>query len=556
MPIYPIRGLSTKGILKDPASFDLGQDAWSAGLNVFFDGNFVSRAPVFREVSQLGEFTVGAAYIGNPTTPIGSSAYAPAFVVGYRPPVGYDYVFITDNAGRIQKFSSGVITAVSPAGYTPTTQTSQFTSAFVAGVAYINNPSAVPLWFGPSSTVFASMASWSSTWSCASLRPYKDYLVALNVTKGAVSYPTMVKTSDNTLFGQVPGSWDQTNQTTNATENILSDMSSPIVDGLALRDMFVVYGQREAWQMQSTSGQSVFDYYRLPIIGGLISQNCVVEVEGYHYCFGPHDIYRHNGLQQASLVENKNRSYIFGSLNTKLANRCFVQFSPEFKTILFAYVSSDADVTYTSPTGCNRGFVLNLSSGAHSFVDLPNVTSMSVANLNSIAQWNTAGSLTWFTVGGSWYDQVDNYGDNTVVASQALPGLVITHRLAALDFMDNGSLAFPYIPELNTASYVQRTGIDLDEVGANVTDYKIISRVFPEVTMIRPNINMTIQLGSQIYAQSPVVWDVVNVYDPRTNYKVDCRVGGRFLAYRFSMVPAGDFRMSGFDVEIVAGGSK
>lgn len=536
MPTYPIRGLSAKGILRDPAPFDLGSDAWSDGCNVYFDGNYVSRAPIFRQVST-------------------GLANTPAFCTGYRPSTGYDYVFTADTQGFLQQYSASGVVSVSPAGFTATPPTGQFTTAFLGDVAYINNPGGVPLWFGPNSTAFASMPAWSPTWSCRVLRAYKDYLVALNVTKAGVSYPAMIKTSDGTLFGQPPASWNQNDQTTNATENILSDMTSPLVDGAPLRDAFILYGDREVWSMLATAGQEVFDYARVFSRGGLIAPNCVAEIDGWHYCFGTTDIYRHNGVEMESLTERKNKAYVFGTLNKKLASRCFVQYSPEFRTLMFAYPSGDIS-GFPLGSGCNKALVLNLQSGAQSFVDLPNVTSMSIANLNSILQWNTASSVSWATTGSSWSDQTDNFGDNTVGISQTLAGRLTANRLVALDYMDNGSLSFPYLPEMNPPAFVTRTGIDLDEVGANVTDYKVVSRVYPEVRTIRPGISLTLQLGSQLYPQTPVVWDVVNVYNPATDYKIDSRVGGRFLAYKFSMIPAGDFQMSGFDIEVVTGGAR
>src|SRR3546814_15319645 len=74
---------------------------------------------------------------------------------------------------------------------------------------------------------------------------YKDFLIALNVTKGATNYPTMVKWSDLTGFGAVPASWDHTSPSNSAGENIINEMKVEIIDGLSLRDSFIIYAKNE-----------------------------------------------------------------------------------------------------------------------------------------------------------------------------------------------------------------------------------------------------------------------------------------------------------------------
>jgi hypothetical protein len=121
----------------------------------------------------------------------------------------------------VSRFANGVETDYSISGYTPTNAEALWTSTSLAGVVYLNRPDRTPWSFGPSDAQFNTLANWDSTWRAQLLRTCGGALVALNVTKGAVNYPTMVKTSSFPLSGVVPASWDTTLPNTLASENIL-----------------------------------------------------------------------------------------------------------------------------------------------------------------------------------------------------------------------------------------------------------------------------------------------------------------------------------------------
>jgi hypothetical protein len=544
MPIVPVRGLATLGILHDPSAYDLPPTAWSGGSNVRFDGTQAMRAPIWRDVC-------------------GPLSFTPAFCVGDQVSTGYDLIYLLDTAGYYWQVNDAVVTNVTPTtGYTAIPNTSQPTSCSSGDVLFINNPSTMPVYFGPVSTAFAVMPNWNSTWRCGALRAYKDYLVALNVTKAGVQYPTMVKTSDNIILGAPPPSWDATDSTKNTTENVLADLTTPLIDGCVMHDAMILYSSNQIWSMQAVASAEVFSYDRLFTEGGVIAPNCVAEVDGIHYVFGFNDIYKHDGTTKVSLLNKRNRRYIFGNLNVKLAGRCHVLYMPHQGDIKFNYVSGDNDAYFKGPTGCNKSALYNIASDTWSFEDCPNVTAMSIANLNYIWEWgNTpAGSpvplLTWDNCGGSWYDQIDSYNENIIGCAQTLPGFTTSNKLLAYDFLDTGNVNYPFSPECNAPAYLERIGIDLQEEGAPIQSYKKIRRIFPQATTVRPALTPTVQVGASITAGSAINWGPVNSFNPQTDYKVDVRVGGRYLAYRFSVSAPGDFSVTGFDVDVTSGGTR
>src|SRR3546814_1460556 len=110
------------------------------------------------------------------------------------------------------------------------------THTFLGGVGYLNRKSHAPLHKLPGDAIYSTLPNRDAGWRCASLRAYKDFLIALNVTKGATNYPTMVKWSDLTGFGAVPASWDHTSPAKSPGGHIINEMKVEIIDGRSLRD--------------------------------------------------------------------------------------------------------------------------------------------------------------------------------------------------------------------------------------------------------------------------------------------------------------------------------
>lgn len=531
MAIIPFRGLSERGILKDPSPYDLPMNAWSGGQNVIFRGGKAQRAPAFREV-------------------LASLASLPAFVAALPSATGgFDRVVFVGEDGRAWTWLSGAVDEITPAGFTPAPVATQFTSGFLGDVWYLNNPAKGLYFLGPAATDLALDPQWDPTWKARVFRVYKDYPVALGLTKGAVSHPTMVKTGSNTLAGLTTSTWDHTDTTNNAVETVLPQLTSGILDAATLGDSLLIYSLEQVVEMVAVSSVDVFQFRTLDGLSGTMGTNCVASDGRRHFVFGRNDIYTHDGTDRQSIVGGMNKEFIFRNLNYAQADRCFTRAFPGLNVVVFGYVSSDPDVVFKTPhRGCNKAFVWNYESGEHGFVDLPCVTFMDVANLNTIMTFATTGALTFDTVGGTFADQDDSRG-RVPVAVSALSAASADHRLLAFDYLDKGRVAFPYVAALNPPSYLERIGLDLDEAGAPLSSVKVVGRLLPQVTTYR-DVPVQVQVGSSMSPAGPVVWSDPVTFDPKTQYKVDFRRSGRYLAARFSVPSPADFEVHGFDLDV------
>ena len=132
-----------------------------------------------------------------------------------------------------------------------------WTSTILGGTLVMANGFDVPQFWALSSgvpstsTKMAALSNWSATNHYPfSVRAFRSFLVALNVSKAGVPYTRLVKWSHEAATQSVPSSWDETSSTVDAGEYELADTSGKIVDGMALGDTFMIYKEDSIYSMQ------------------------------------------------------------------------------------------------------------------------------------------------------------------------------------------------------------------------------------------------------------------------------------------------------------------
>ena len=531
MPTVPIRDLGAVGLVTDIPAYDLPLNAWDVADNVRFDDKSVSRAPIFRKAQNL--------------TP------KPVHMLPKTPDNGFDSVTIMSEDGSVTQYANGNVADVLDTGVTKVAGKSPTTSAFLSQVEYLNKSNMGPLARVPSSNDYVALPNWDSTWKCRSLRSFGDHLIALGVQKGATEYLNMVKWSDLTLAGQVPATWDHTDPANSAGENILSSIKTSLVDGGELGDVFIAYAYDQVWRIEQNGGFSVFDFDRqFGEDAGIMSDNCFTEFSGRHAVFGKSDIYIHDGISKDSIVEGRVRKKVFSELNKSLSENCFVAHNENLNEIYFCYASSLDGTRFTATSGCNRALVYNYVSDTFYFYDLPDVTAFTMINLDTVLTWATVGSISWQDMGGTWADQTDSYRRHPIFTG--LQGDLSTHRILALDSSENGEVAFEYDTEAATQPRLERTGIDLDELGFDLEGRKSVQSIFPQMSLVfaRDGSVLGIRFGFNEYPASGVQYAQSQAFVAYTDYKVDLRTHGRYLSVALDVDDRSDFNLSGYDLKV------
>lgn len=543
MTIVPVRDVGKLGVNTDWESLDLPVTAWTMAVNARFVNDTIKRGPVF---STLGNLTANT---------------EPRFSISYKMLNASSEFLVLNRNGTIYKWQASIPgstpteTDVSIAGFTPSNADSTYTSTLVNGVVYVNRNDRVPWYKLTDGTTFATLPVWDSTWRCESLRSIAGVLVAINVTKGSTKYPTMVKTSDFTTFGSTPGAW--TASTTNsATENVIADLQDPLIDGCPLRDRLILYAANETWAMEYRGDNLMFNYRRLFNNKGVLSQNCVAEVNNTHYVFGSDDIWTHDGYQQKSISLGRVRDFIFNNIIRAEVNQCFVVNNPKLGEVMFCYVSSDPYCHFpamvgSSYPGCNRAAVYNWIYDTWYFYDLPYIVGGTLGLAFSGLTYGDAASLTYDSTSGS-YDSL--FDSSRLYLNTVSRGATHTSGTlsAAVRMFEPRSIAggISVLDAVATAPVlVENKQMDLDDISKDIRGYKIVTSMYPTVTFEAGAPPATFTWGSADYSNVLPVYGDAQTFDGSTYYKLDFKSPGRFLSLKLTYEGTQDFNFSGFDID-------
>ncbi len=540
MPTFPVRRLGSAGIVPDVFPADLENvSAFTGGVNVRFKNGQVSRAPVFRSIIDL--------------------THEPGHVLAVPPSSsGYEEVIsVAADYGSMHRLNGAVLEDLTPPTWTPISGPQVITSGFLGGVTYLNRETHTPLCKRPMDDTFVPLPNWPEGDTCRVLRPYKDQLIALGVTKTGSFYPTMVRWSDFAYFGDAPSSWDPGDPTKSAGENIVNEMTHTLVDGMTLRDSFVLYCTSSVWLMDYIGGNDIYTFRKVFGDRGVINANCVVQVGGLHYVFDRSDIYVHDGVTDRSICDERAKKFVFGGLDFAKAHLCFVQHDPKLSEVRFSYPGDDDFVGFTNPaTGCNRQAVYNYSNDTWTFYDAPNLVSATRAALISGATWQDDEDNSWETKGGVWMSTEGDEDRHVLAASRADAAQGLTaSRIYGQDLISGGRLFLPVHPETLRPAVVERTGIDLDLYGKRLTQHMNIQAIWPQIAMDRPS-DCYWQFGGANFVGVAPVWSPPAPFDPQAETKIDVNEAGKYLSYRFTCGGDGDFSLSSFDVQLLIRGRR
>lgn len=533
-----IRDVGTLGVITDISPASLPLHAFSRGKNVRFDEGKVSRAPVFRKVKD-------------------SLGFNPRFTYGIPGEYGGGFasIIMVSDTYQLKSYQNGTVSSVQGSLSLTSSNDNPVTGTNLADITYLNRADKIPVYMAPSGSNFAALPHWDTNWRAESVRSYGDFLLALNLTENGTTYPTRVRYSNLALANSVPDSWDATDTTKSAGFNDLVQMQSGIVDGATLGTNFIIYSKDQVWLMEFVGGTFIHNFRKLFSECGVVNQNCILEVDGTHYVFDHDDIYVHDSHTRQSICDERVKEYIFGGLNTAKTDRCFAHHNPDLDEVMFCYVSGDDMAEYTNGSRCNRAAVFNYKKQTWSFMDLPNVSSSTVGTVSSSLNYNLA-TLSYESSGGTYYTQEAGYDIHSLFVGEANSVDGITSaKLYGLDLSDSGSLAFPLDTEANKSPYIERQGIDLDEM-SSLNGYKVIKMILPQVDTTNVNKQFSFTFGSSDLLGAAPVYDSSINFDGATDYKIDTRVSGRYLSYKMTLADSKDFSFLGFDLDVLTTGRR
>lgn len=513
MPIIRVKGVGG-GVNKDLSQHELPPGYWTDASNIRFSDGTASQVLGYKDLY--------------PSPSVVPYHVMPLNVAGVR-------TWIYAGAAKIYNVVDGPThtnitrqTASVDVDYTATIN--GWTSCLLGGIPILNNGVDVPQQWLLTGKCTA-LSNWDANHRAAVVRAYKNSLIALNITKSAVNYPFMVKWSHPADPGSVPSTWDITDATKDAGEFDLSEGYDKIIDGLSLRDSFMVYRESRIHRLDYVGGTFVYKNQQVLGASGALTRNCIAELPtGHHFVLSASDCVFHDGYSATSILDKQTRRYLFQQIDATYSDRCFVFLNHLYNEVFVCYPSAGNSV-------CNMALVWNWVDKSVSFREMPNVTHGASGPVDD------TGSNTWASDSESWDS------DNTVWDANA-PSLnrqlsVVASNGTKLYLIDSGAT----FAGTAVTSYLERAGLSFGS---------------PEmrklVMSIRPRISGTIggtvlvSVGSSDDAYGAITYGTAVAYTIGSTVSIDTYVDGRYIAIRFESGTAAAWRLDSYDCVVEESG--
>lgn len=499
----PLQGRSRNGIITLPVGGGIVADEVSHELaeNVCTDGNNV------RFMDGYVRKTEG--YAATLTTPV---------VVPY-------HIANLQNSGNNYWVHVGLTSAYSDNGITQTnitgtaltgTANQKITSCVLGGVLIINNQADRPKYWAGSGNL-ANLTGWTSTHRCKALRSFKNYLIALNITKGSNNYASMVKWSHAAAPGFIPDSWDENDTTRDAGELDVAETDDEIVDGLALGNTFIIYKQRSCYGMQYLGNNSIFRVFKLPGGFGALTQNCVADTPNGHVVLtnGP-DVIRHYANEPQSIIQGKWRKWLADNIDPSSYYNSFVACNRDKSEVWVC-------IPTTGNTYPNVALIWNWNDDTWTKISIPNLTHAHFGTyLQSEVSFDYENVLTFDT----WEEPFESIDVSTrLLASSADQKLYL---------MDEGDTA----DGSNFTATFSRVGLSFGDPDTRKLHRGVTLRVDADA-----GTSLTVEGASSDDIEGPYSYASGVTYTVGTSRKADFMVSGRFVGYRVTSTGAGQWRI-------------
>lgn len=499
------------GIVTDLPRELVPVDQWTGGQNIVMRDETTQRAPGYTQ--EFGTLLAG---------------HLPEYLI-YNPIGDIRYwLYVSDR--KLAVTDGALHTSITPPSWTnPFVGLNGITGETINGLAYVNDGVNTPVyWDGVVTNLAADLPDWPANTTCRAMRPYKFFLVAMNIKSGTGIDEDLIQWSGAAPPGLPPQSWT-TGPTSLAGSNVIGDITGPIIDGKALRDDFIIYKQGSTHLMQYVEGAEVFSFRTLFTTAGMLTRNAVADVRGRHFVLSDGDVIVHDGQSIESIIDAQNRRTLFSLLDPTNFEAAFAVYNDEADEILFC-------IPRTGETACSLAAVYDLKSGRWGFRDLPDVRhaqrGIYTAAIEGTDQTWDADTEVWDLDTTTWNQLA--LGDATTAVIMASKS---NNKLYQLDTSNTADGS-------NINSLVVRESMDLGS--PNVS--KVVRRIWPKIkanpgTVVNVRVGAQTELGEGVLYSNPVPFTV------GTDQSVGALARGKFISVEFGSDGANPWELSGYEIE-------
>ncbi len=408
----------------------------------------------------------------------------------------------------------------------------RYTGGIFNGIYIQNNGINIPqFWAGNVVNNLADLTAWPVGWTCGFLRPFKNYLVGGDLTRGGTRERGTVFWSHIADPGTIPTSWDIADPTKDAGDQPLAETNGTLIDSLPLGDMNIVYKDDAIHYQQSIASNQIFRFGRLPGDTGLLGRGLIVAVPAGHVFITPgFDLCLHNGQGPQSVIDGKMRTWIRNNINASKATRSFLATNPQTNEVIWGFPSDAFEV-------CTKALVWNWKDGTFGIRDLSNVT------YGSTGQVTLSGTDTWAGDTETWAEDASTWGESDYAPNS--PRLILTRTTPALAMFDVTGKDFG----ADFTATIERTGMHFE----SPETVKLCRGVRPKIDapMGTP---VYIQVGAAMLPDQAPTWQLPVTFTVGTDIEVHSFASGRFLSLRMFTTANQAWRVRSVQLDVVRQG--
>jgi len=499
------------GIVTDIPPEEVSPDRWTGGSNVQFQ-------------EQASRRCGGYEKFADPLLP-GGPLFALNVIFGavtywiYCSDTG---VFITDGSLHWD--------ITPPAGLLPV-KAGDWTGTILNGIAVINNGRNAPMyWDFNTANPVQTLPGWPPGATCRAIRSFKYHLFALGIFDGGTDKPDTLWWSAGAEPGAIPQEWTPS-PSNDAGDMVLADAPGVIVDGMSLRDTFIVYKDFSTYALTYVAGQYVYTQRKLFLTTGLQAKNCIAEINGQHWVFTGTDVIKHDGQNAVSVVQDKVKQQLVGSINPDKTGMCCVTQRTKNNQFWVA-------IPETGNDHLTKAYVIHTLTGDVGIRELPGVDFIARGIVNIRAgdiSWDgDTTPIAWDADTGMWDQQNYSPTEDSILWCDATD--------AALWSVDTSGSA----DGQPIYAYLERQSLPTND---NILR-AFVTRVIPRLDGQQGEV-IQIRTGGQAFFGQPITWSEPQDFTIGESVACDFQTEGRLISVRFEASTMRQWILHSYTLEIV-----
>lgn len=522
-----INSVAKFGIVKDLPAHLLPPGAWTDGRNVRFGSDKASK--FLGNVEVFSTPPVGPEWAMPVQTASGNYWLYFSLTKGYTVIGGVHTNLTRQTAGSDVDYTGAI--------------DNYWSGGILGGIPVVNNGVDVPQAWNPVDVTqrLVDLPAWPPGVTAKIVKPFKNFLIAMNIIDNGTERPHMVWWSTSADPGTLPATWDVLDATQDAGQFELTDTNAGIIqDGEALGDIFVIYKDSSTHGMQLDRSAFIWRQFDIFTATGILGQRSVVTVPAkagrapVHFLATGDDIIINDGRSGVSILDKRMRKFLNSNLDTTYFRRSYATINGRRDEALFCFPENGA----SRPT---LAIVWNYIDNTLGVRELQNAAFIGFGLVDLTA------ALTWDGVTGTWDEQKLLW--NTRSFNPQQQDMLLCDPVASkFQHLDQGNQNDG--ADMNVLlERVGHTIVPGQSGGQPITSLrrrKLLHRVWPRMV----GGPVQVQVGAQEDITLPIAWGEVKSFDPATQKFVDAKATGRLLAIRFSSATDVAWDLEGYDLEM------